>query len=606
MLLAHGLFKAPLFLVTGIVDHATGTRDVRKLSGLWTGPCAAAAITAAPRRRRWPGCRRCSASSARRPAFEAFLAEDDLRGRLVTLALVAGSVFTVAYSARFLWGAFAPQARRRRHPGAPAGAAADVARRALRARRARARHREPRGRRRRAELRRRLPGHLPGRPATTSRCGTASACRCWRPPSRSCSATRCTAHGARSGGSPGTCRGRCRRSTPTSSPSAAPSASRRPSPAGCRWARSRPTSPSSSSPSSPCPARPCWSAARWPDQPVYHAPLQLPLAVLVTARGARPGAGPPPVHRGAAGRGGRLRRRRPVHRRRCPRSRAGPVPRRDAVAGRVRVRPAPDARPLHPGAAAGPGPGAQGRDRGRRGRDGRRDGGRAQRRPPGAADDQRRVHPARPGGRGRDRTSISAIIVDFRALDTVGEITVLFVAAVGVASLVLATPFDRRRRRRRAAPEARSTRRRSPRGPGREPGTRRRSRVGPAAGPPTGREGCDEPAAQQPRTATGRTRRPGRLPTPDPVRVVGPPAHGLAAAGPLPHPAPAHADARDHVAGAVPDHPRLLGLPALRRPLRSRRRVLRGARRRAGVRAALHRRAGRPTPARSSRSGRRC
>ena len=44
---------------------------------------------------------------------------------------------------------------------------------------------------------------------------------------------------------------------------------------------------------------------------------------------------------------------------------------------------------------------------------------------------------------------ISAIIVDFRALDTVGEITVLFVAAVGVASLVLATPFDRRRRRGR-------------------------------------------------------------------------------------------------------------------------------------------------------------
>jgi multicomponent Na+:H+ antiporter subunit A len=42
---------------------------------------------------------------------------------------------------------------------------------------------------------------------------------------------------------------------------------------------------------------------------------------------------------------------------------------------------------------------------------------------------------------------ISAIIVDFRALDTVGEITVLFVAAVGVASLVLATPYDRRRRR---------------------------------------------------------------------------------------------------------------------------------------------------------------
>jgi len=41
---------------------------------------------------------------------------------------------------------------------------------------------------------------------------------------------------------------------------------------------------------------------------------------------------------------------------------------------------------------------------------------------------------------------ISAILVDFRALDTLGEITVLFVAAAGVASLVLATPFDRRDR----------------------------------------------------------------------------------------------------------------------------------------------------------------
>ena len=54
---------------------------------------------------------------------------------------------------------------------------------------------------------------------------------------------------------------------------------------------------------------------------------------------------------------------------------------------------------------------------------------------------------------------ISAIIVDFRALDTVGEITVLFVAAVGVASLVLATPYDRRRRtapgERRWEPRAR-------------------------------------------------------------------------------------------------------------------------------------------------------
>jgi len=53
-----------------------------------------------------------------------------------------------------------------------------------------------------------------------------------------------------------------------------------------------------------------------------------------------------------------------------------------------------------------------------------------------------------PEGAGADNV-VSAIIVDFRALDTVGEITVLFVAAVGVASLILATPFDRRQRRPR-------------------------------------------------------------------------------------------------------------------------------------------------------------
>jgi hypothetical protein len=46
---------------------------------------------------------------------------------------------------------------------------------------------------------------------------------------------------------------------------------------------------------------------------------------------------------------------------------------------------------------------------------------------------------------------VSAIIVDFRALDTVGEITVLFTAAMGVASLVLDRPYERLRRRRDGA-----------------------------------------------------------------------------------------------------------------------------------------------------------
>lgn len=33
-ILAHALYKGPLFLVAGIIDHATGTRDMRRLSGL--------------------------------------------------------------------------------------------------------------------------------------------------------------------------------------------------------------------------------------------------------------------------------------------------------------------------------------------------------------------------------------------------------------------------------------------------------------------------------------------------------------------------------------------------------------------------------------------
>jgi multicomponent Na+:H+ antiporter subunit A len=109
MLLAHGLFKAPLFLVTGIVDHATGTRDVRRLSGLWSS-MRGSAITAAAAAASMAGLPPLLGFVGKEAGFEAFIAEDDLRGRLVTFALVAGSVFTVAYSARFLWGAFARKA----------------------------------------------------------------------------------------------------------------------------------------------------------------------------------------------------------------------------------------------------------------------------------------------------------------------------------------------------------------------------------------------------------------------------------------------------------------------------------------------------------------
>jgi multicomponent Na+:H+ antiporter subunit A len=106
MLLAHGLFKAPLFLTVGTIDHATGTRDLRRLSGLRTalpGTAGAAALAAAS----MAGLPPLLGFVGKEAAFEAFVAEGGPRGWIVALGLLTGSVLTVAYSARFLWGAFA-------------------------------------------------------------------------------------------------------------------------------------------------------------------------------------------------------------------------------------------------------------------------------------------------------------------------------------------------------------------------------------------------------------------------------------------------------------------------------------------------------------------
>ena len=44
MLLAHAVFKAPLFMVVGIIDHEAGTRDLRQLSGIGRRHPALAAV----------------------------------------------------------------------------------------------------------------------------------------------------------------------------------------------------------------------------------------------------------------------------------------------------------------------------------------------------------------------------------------------------------------------------------------------------------------------------------------------------------------------------------------------------------------------------------
>ncbi len=112
MLCAHAMFKAALFMVVGIVDHATGTRDIRRLA--WLGdrqrPLLIIAIGA-------------TASMAALPPFLGFVAKEADFTALAdgaslgpaagwVLAGVAfGSVFTTVYSLRFLHGAFARKGR---------------------------------------------------------------------------------------------------------------------------------------------------------------------------------------------------------------------------------------------------------------------------------------------------------------------------------------------------------------------------------------------------------------------------------------------------------------------------------------------------------------
>lgn len=105
MLLAHGLFKAPLFMVVGAIDKACGTRDLRELCGLGRrrrglavlSTLAALSMAGLPPMLGFVG---------KEAAYEAFLLEGGVRGAMVLAGLVAGSLLTAAYTARFLWGAF--------------------------------------------------------------------------------------------------------------------------------------------------------------------------------------------------------------------------------------------------------------------------------------------------------------------------------------------------------------------------------------------------------------------------------------------------------------------------------------------------------------------
>jgi multicomponent Na+:H+ antiporter subunit A len=105
LLLAHGLFKATLFLTVGVIEHETGSRDLRQLSGVGRR-MPALAIVATLAALSMAGVPPLLGFVSKEAAYEAFVhgSASDL---LVLAGLFVGSVLTAAYSARFVWGAFA-------------------------------------------------------------------------------------------------------------------------------------------------------------------------------------------------------------------------------------------------------------------------------------------------------------------------------------------------------------------------------------------------------------------------------------------------------------------------------------------------------------------
>lgn len=107
----HATFKAALFMSAGIVDHETGTRDIRRLGGLlWLMPVTGTLALLA------------SASMAGVPLFNGFLSKEMMLEEAAhtaylgldllfpVLATVA-ALFSVAYSARFAIGTLLGKAR---------------------------------------------------------------------------------------------------------------------------------------------------------------------------------------------------------------------------------------------------------------------------------------------------------------------------------------------------------------------------------------------------------------------------------------------------------------------------------------------------------------
>ena len=103
----HATFKASLFMAAGIIDHETGTRDMRRINGLWKYMPYTAVLAMV-----------ASAAMAGVPLLNGFLSKEmfftetlqseqlGAMSWLLPLGATLGGVFSVAYSARFIHDVF--------------------------------------------------------------------------------------------------------------------------------------------------------------------------------------------------------------------------------------------------------------------------------------------------------------------------------------------------------------------------------------------------------------------------------------------------------------------------------------------------------------------
>lgn len=106
-ILNHALFKATLFMSAGIIDHETGTRDIRRLGGLWSLMPITGTLTLM-----------AGAAMAGFPPFNGFLSKEMLLtkalatelfgglGSVIPLLVLVGATLSVAYSLRLVYCVF--------------------------------------------------------------------------------------------------------------------------------------------------------------------------------------------------------------------------------------------------------------------------------------------------------------------------------------------------------------------------------------------------------------------------------------------------------------------------------------------------------------------